>query len=80
MSKTAETEFLVSLDGSFSQGFSPTEFVVSLPVLSSSTGLLDFLPRRDEGEESSDSSEGDEKTPRGGGHDPWKSFGGSEFR
>jgi hypothetical protein len=67
MSKTAETEFFVSLDDSFSQGFSPTEFVVSLPVLNSSADLLDFLPRRGEGEESSNSSEGDERTPSGGG-------------
>ena len=65
MFKTAETEFLVSLDGSLSQGFAPTEFVVSLPVLSSSAGLLDFLPKRNEGEESTDSSEEDERTPRG---------------
>jgi hypothetical protein len=46
MSKTLETEFIVSLDDSLSQSFSSPEFVVSLPVLSSSAGLLDYLPRR----------------------------------
>ena len=58
----------MSLDGSLCRGFSPTEFVVTLPVLSGSDELMDYLPRRGEGDESSDSSsEEDKAAPRGGG-------------
>ncbi len=63
MSEKGGTEFNASFDGSFSQRFKDTRFIVSLPTINGlgSSEQRDYLPKR--GEDSSESSsESDERT------------------
>jgi hypothetical protein len=76
LSEAGETEFNVSFDGSFSQSFEDTQFIVSLQIINGlgSSQLRDYLPKRGEDSSESSSKSDDRTTGERGGSSRTSSY------